>query len=214
MDGQLYWKKKHLEYSKKDWITKPTLFAQFAVKYFPKTGKILDLGAGQGQDSRYFAELGYEVSSTDLCEEALKISKKRSKEKKFDISFQELDLSKGILPYKDESFDVVYASLSLHYFDDEITEKLFSEIRRVLRSDGIVAMLLNNINDAKTKHLTKISDGLFENDKRILRRFFSLKYLEEKVSGKFSTLIMDEQGKALLKEEPVDLIRFIGKNRE
>lgn len=210
MNIQKYWEGKHKKYNLADWIEKPSLFAEFAVKYFPKQGKVLDLGAGQGQDSRYFSSLGYEVISTDLSDWALEVSKKHARDHKLDIDFQKLDLSKGLLPYDDESFDVVYASLSLHYFDDKITEKLFSEIRRILKKDGVVAILLNNIIDPKTQYLTKIADGLFVNPEGILRRFFSLDYLKNKVNGKFNSIIMDDKGEALLKDDPVDLIRFIG----
>jgi len=213
MDIQKYWEEKHKKYGTADWIDKPSLFAEFAVKYFPKQGKLLDLGAGQGQDSRYFASKGYEVTSTDLCGQALKISETKTKQEKLHINFKELDLSKGILPYENESFNVVYASLSLHYFDDEITEKIFSEINRVLTSDGVVAMLLNNIYDPKTKYLTKKSEGLFVNEEGVLRRFFSLSYLEDKVKQKFDVLVMDDKGEALLKDDPINLIRFIGRKK-
>ena len=49
-----FWNEKHIDYSSKNWINKPTIFAQEVVSFFPRRGKLLDLGAGQGQDSRYF----------------------------------------------------------------------------------------------------------------------------------------------------------------
>ena len=59
------WKDLHQKFYKDaDWIDKPNLFAQEAIKYFPKYARILELGAGQGQDSRFFAEHGYEVVSS------------------------------------------------------------------------------------------------------------------------------------------------------
>ncbi len=61
-----YWAKLHEMYREKDWITKPSLFAETVKDYLPKKGTLLDLGAGLGQDSVYFKELGYEVTATDL----------------------------------------------------------------------------------------------------------------------------------------------------
>ena len=69
------WQDLHKDYKNRDWIDKPSLFAETAITYFPSKGRVLDLGAGQGQDSRYFAEHGYDVVSTDLEETALEQSK-------------------------------------------------------------------------------------------------------------------------------------------
>ena len=50
--SQEYWNKKHLEkYSKANWVSKPSIFAEQAVKFFPKVGKLLELGTGQGGDA-------------------------------------------------------------------------------------------------------------------------------------------------------------------
>ena len=68
-----YWEAKHKKYQDCDWINEPTLFVKSAIKYFPKTGKILDLGAGQGQDSRFLATQGYTVVSTDVSDYALEL---------------------------------------------------------------------------------------------------------------------------------------------
>lgn len=54
------WSDLHDNYKTKAWIDKPSIFAETAIAYFPAKGKILDLGAGLGQDSRFFAERGYE----------------------------------------------------------------------------------------------------------------------------------------------------------
>ncbi len=43
------WKDLHANYQAQDWVDKPSLFAETAVQYFPKTGRILELGAGHGQ---------------------------------------------------------------------------------------------------------------------------------------------------------------------
>src|SRR5437667_4563648 len=114
-----HWSNRHKTYATQDWINKPSLFAETAITYFPAKGKVLDLGAGQGQDSRFFAEQGYEVVSTDLEQIALQQSRsKLSDALQQKVTIQKLDL-RDELPFKDETFDVVYAHLSLHYFDYE-----------------------------------------------------------------------------------------------
>lgn len=66
MNTKAYWDKKHDKYAAQSWIDKPSIFVKEVIKYFPKMGKILELAAGQGQDSRFFASKGYKVVSTDF----------------------------------------------------------------------------------------------------------------------------------------------------
>ncbi len=91
MDNKLYWADKHKKYSTQDWIDKPTIFSQFAVSYFPKIGRLLDLGAGQGQDSRFFADNGYEVTATEYSEVAIELATKNKPE--LNIKYLAHDLS-------------------------------------------------------------------------------------------------------------------------
>ncbi|MBI4099813.1 class I SAM-dependent methyltransferase [Candidatus Microgenomates bacterium] len=208
MDFQEYWAKKHQKYLSEDWIDRPTLFAKFAVEYLPKTGKILDLGAGQGQDSRFFAKLGYKVTSTDFSDEALRISAQKAKDDGVNIKFHNVDLAKT-LPFREAEFDVVYAHLSLHYFNHETTQQLFSEIFRILKTGGVMAALFNTTEDPEMATGIKIEEGLYEVE-GLAKRFFSLKYLEQSVSGKFTTIVADNKGETY-KDKIKTLVRFVGK---
>ena len=134
MNAKSYWNNKHLDYAKKDWIDKPTIFAQFVLGYLPKSGKLLELGAGHGQDSRFFTKKGFSVISTDFSETALKFIKEKSAKEGLLIRTKLIDLSKK-LPFENNSFDIVYAHLSLHYFDKTTTVELFNEIFRILNPE-------------------------------------------------------------------------------
>ncbi len=208
MDVKNYWDKKHRKYLTEDWINKPTVFAQSAVNYFPNKGRLLDLGAGQGQDSRYFSSLGYYVVSSDFSDKVLQISKETSIKEGVNLEFKNVDLSKP-LPFGDNEFDIVYSHLALHYFDHETTQKLFAEIYRVLRPGGVFATIFNTIEDPEISGSKKIDDDLYEVD-GIIKRYFSLDYIEKSVSGKFEAMIMDKKGETY-KNKIKSLIRFIGK---
>ena len=71
MDEKQIWQKIHDSYSKQDWVTKPSLFAESVIQYFPSVGNLLEIGGGLGQDSKYFANRGYKVVFTDISEEEL-----------------------------------------------------------------------------------------------------------------------------------------------
>ncbi len=147
MNNPTFWSDLHKHYKTQDWIDKPSLFAAQAVEFFPSRGKLLELGAGLGQDSRFFAEYGYEVTSTDLEQTAMDIDKRKvSSDIKDRVEFKQLDMRQPF-PFEDKSFDIVYSHLALHYFDSTTTQHVFDEIARVLRPGGILAFLVNSTSD-------------------------------------------------------------------
>ncbi len=208
------WSKLHSSYSEEDWINKPNIFATEVIQYFPKTGKVLELGAGQGQDSRYFAEQGYEVTSTDISEEALKLSQSKVPphlENK--ITLQNIDISQP-LPFSDQSFDIVYAHLSIHYFPQSVTEKIVKEMHRVLKTDGVVAILVNTTEDPEYSKGSKIEEDFFLVE-GISKRYFSVESLKEYVSA-FKIIVLDNSGETYkdAKKGVHGLIRFVGRKEQ
>lgn len=207
MDSNEYWQKQHRKYSTFDWIIKPSIFAQQIINLLPKNGKLIDLGAGQGQDSRYFAENNFQVTSTDFTQDALDISKSRSDSLKID--YKNVDLA-GSLPFDDSSFDIVYSHLALHYFDGKTTKNIFDEIYRILKKDGIFAAFVNTINDPEVAESEKIEEEYFLSPVGIKKRFFSVKYFRQLVGDKYQIEILDENGETY-KDSIKNLIRFVGK---
>ncbi len=204
------WSNIHSRYKKEDWIDKPSLFAQTAIAYFPETGKILELGAGQGQDARFFAGQGYDVISTDSSDSALALNKaKLPQGLKGKITIQNLDISKGF-PFPDESFDIVYAHLSLHYFDHDTTIKIFHEIERVLRKGGILAFLVNSTNDPEYQEGEKIEKDFFRVE-GMTKRYFTVETAKT-FAAHFETLLLDNKGETYKDSAKgiYNLIRFIG----
>ncbi len=211
MHPENYWAKQHTEYATKNWIDKTTLFAQFAVIYFPPKGKILELGAGQGQDSRFFAKKGFDVTSTDLATNALQISKIKAEKENLQINFQELDLTKK-LPNGDATFDVVYSHLALHYFDIKTTQQIIDEVARILTPNGILAFLVNTIEDSEVNEYQMISEDFYQAPYGITKRYFNTTSVEILTKQYFETLLLDAKGQTY-KDKIKSLIRFIGKKK-
>lgn len=97
------------------------------------SGKILDLGCGNGADTKYLIDRGYDVISCDFADNALE----NVKQYIANSSVLKVDMTKN-LPFEGDSFGVVVADLSLHYFDSETTKKIISEIQRILKSGGVL----------------------------------------------------------------------------
>lgn len=77
---------------------------------------VLDLGCGIGQFTEYWLRNGFSVVSADISRIAVDELRKRIP----NVNTSELDMSKT-LPFQDGSLGVVFANLSIHYFDGETT---------------------------------------------------------------------------------------------
>ncbi len=203
-----YWDRVHEnKYSQADWSQKPSIFATQAVQYFPESGTLLEIGTGQGGDADFFQLQGYKVTATDYSENAVVSASKRVK----NVDFQIIDTAQG-LPFSDYSFDIVYSHLALHYFDAETTKKVFADIHRILKPEGIFATLTNTIEDPEIKEYSyeKLEDGFYRDPKGIEKRYFSMETISAFTNGLFQPLLVDNEG-ATYKDEIATLIRFIGK---
>lgn len=204
------WTNLHKRYKSQDWSQKPSLFAETAITYFPKHGRIVELGAGLGQDSRFFAEHGYDVVSTDLKEEALQERYASLPDGiKQRITIQKTDL-RDELPFETASFDVVYAHLSLHYFDHETTVRLFDEIKRVLKPQGMLAFFVNSVHDPEYSTGEKLEADYFQIG-NTAKRYFSVDTARA-FTRFFDVMLLDDHGETY-KDSAIgvhNLVRFIG----
>lgn len=107
-----------------------------------KDTEILDLGCGIGADTLYLIERGYNVLSCDFSNEALKSIRENipnSKTKNLDMLEE--------FPFADESYSLIIADLSLHYFNNNTTIHIMNEIKRVLKDNGVLLARVASVND-------------------------------------------------------------------
>lgn len=211
MNTKDIWNAKHEKYKNQSWINNPNIFAKEIIEYFPEEGKILELGAGQGQDTRFLAENGYKVISTDISPEALSLSKeKMTIDIEKNIEIKQMDTSKKF-PFNDSEFEIVYAHLAVHYFDMKTTEKIVKEISRVLKPNGIIAILTNSCTDPEYGQGEEIEKDYFFVDGKN-KRFFSIESIKSLFSD-FKVVLADNLGETYKDSEKGvhNLIRFIGR---
>ena len=92
-----------------------------------KGKKVLDFGCGTGTYAKLLTKKGAKVKGFDISKEMLEIAKKEN-------PTLDLRLSSGYkIPFK-EKFDIVLASLVVHYLRD--WDKMFKEVSRVLKKGG------------------------------------------------------------------------------
>ena len=127
-----------------------------------KGKKILDFGCGSGIYAKLLTKKGAKVKGFDLSPEMLAIAKKEN---------PGLDLIEGSgykIPFK-EKFDIVLASLVVHYLKD--WNKMLREIKKVLKKEGYFIFSTGNpVAEAKKKitcgnETVKVLDGYFNEGK-------------------------------------------------
>ena len=107
-----------------------------------KNSKFLDLGCGIGADTLYLIERGYKVISVDYSKEAINniLSNIKGSEAKI------LDMNEKFT-FENNSFNLIIADISLHYFNEEKTKNIMKEIKRILNKNGILICRVSSIND-------------------------------------------------------------------
>ena len=93
---------------------------------------VLELAAGTGLIAKNIVNSAAHIEATDASPEMIAKAKQDNRSAKLHFSVQDM----FHLPYADNSFEVVIVSNALHIVPEP--EKALSEIRRVLKDDGIL----------------------------------------------------------------------------
>jgi len=206
------------QYWEKSFSNKPEMFglepsiaAKIALKLFKekKISKIIELGAGLGRDSIYFAKnfifveaLDYSKTSIEsITDKSIKLNLTNLIKPKF------FDVRKK-LPYEDNSIEACFSHMlycmALSNYD---LENLNNEICRVLKPGAINIYTVRHTEDGDYKNGIYRGKDLYENDGFIVH-FFSKEKINQFSNG-FEILDIEK-----FEEEKFPRKLFIVKNRK
>lgn len=143
---------------------------------------VLELGCGEGDDAKYLTKFGHKVTACDFVELVVSRNRERFCDKE-GLTFRVMRTDEPF-PDADDTFDVVYAHLTLHYFRHDVTEAVFGEILRVLGPGGVLAFVCKSDQDPLYGQGTMIEPDMFEFHGHI-RHFFSEAYTRQCLAGRF-----------------------------
>jgi len=108
---------------------------RYIERYLTPGAKILDVGAGAGEYSLYFARKGYDVSALELSPANIEAFRRKltPADKVELVQGNAVDLSR----YADESFDAVFLFGPLYHLHDEADrQRCIAEAKRVCKRGG------------------------------------------------------------------------------
>lgn len=118
---------------------------QHLVNNLPRNAKILDLGCGEGRNSLYLSQVGFNVVGLDLSFKAVSVMQNNFFEEKLKGSSITADARH--LPIKNQSFDAILAHHLFDHLSYASTQKALDEAYRVLSPSGIMLMTLDTFQE-------------------------------------------------------------------
>ena len=157
-----------------------------AVETFNKEGitNILELGAGQGSDTLFFAQKGFHIQILDFSQAAVDNVIKRAKTLGVDkLITGKIHNVRNPLPFTDEKFGGCF-SHKLYCMALTVKELQFlsTEILRVLKNSGVNIYTVRHTGDGDYKNGIHRGENLYENDGFIVH-FFSKEKVKQLSNG-------------------------------
>ena len=176
----------------------PSLPAKKSLELFKesKISKIVELGAGLGRDTIFFAKNSIHVTAVDYSSSGLKVINDKTQKQNLSnlISTKLFDVRKK-LPFEDNSIEACFSHmLYCMALTTEELKYLNNEICRVLKPNGINIYTARHTKDGDYKNGIHRGEDLYENDGFIVH-FFSKDKINSLLEGYQNIKIEDfEEG--------------------
>ena len=153
----------------------PSLSAKKSLKLFEerKIDKIVEIGAGLGRDTIFFAKNSIHITALDYSPSGIKIINQKTKKDNLSnyISTKLFDIREK-LPFGNNSIEACYSHmLYCMALTTNDLEKLNNEIQRILKPGGINIYTARHTKDGDFQNGIHIGEDLYENDGFIVHYF-------------------------------------------
>lgn len=154
-------------------------------KYLKKDDKILEVGAGTGRYSIFYAKKGYDVTSLEYVKHNLEILKSKITP---DMKINAREGDALDLPYEDNTFDITLVLGPLyHLYEEKDINKAIDEAVRVTKKNGIIMIAFLTSDSImlswtlEDNHFDRKGEAFTENYKMINKpeEIFSAFYVDE-----------------------------------
>lgn len=113
------------------------------LKPLTKDGKLLEVACGTGHTTALLSEFGFDITACDLTPQMLDKARHRVSETNNDNA-KFLEANAMVLPFKNETFDVLVSTRFLHLFPLTEQHIILAEMMRVLKPGGHLLVDFDN----------------------------------------------------------------------
>ncbi|MDG5788798.1 class I SAM-dependent methyltransferase [Evansella sp. AB-P1] len=172
------------------WGFTPNNMLSNYIDLVPKSGKILDIGIGEGRNALFFAKHGYEVEGIDISETAISRCLELSKEYNLNIHAKVDDIREYNI--KNEVYSLIILSNVLNFFSDNDISEIITKLKNGLKENGLVYINVFDNEEpsiAKAKERCKqVADFTYYDEKnKMYHHYFTQDELENLV-GDYKTI--------------------------
>ena len=107
----------------------------------PAPGRALDIGCGMGRHSIYLAQQGWQVTGVDAVERALRVARRRARERALTMDFVRGDVTRLDQAGVSGPFELLLDSGCFHGLSDEQRRRYGPSIAQVAAPDALLLML-------------------------------------------------------------------------
>lgn len=181
-----------------------SLFAKFISKEFKPSGKMIELGCGNGRDSVFFAKNNVEyITGVDQCPNVIAKLK--------NLSIPNAKFSQGDFTYLDEEskYDHIYSRFTLHSVGREEASRTLKWAHKVLNQKGQLYIEVRSVNDEFCGVGKDLGDDAWFSDH--YRRFIRIDEMTKELEsiGFKVAFKIESKGLAPYKKEDPSIIRIV-----
>ncbi len=145
---------------------------------------VLELGCGEGLDTREISRFAKYVVA---CDQDPSVDPTPA------VHVKQFD-HREPFPFAVGEFEVVVASLCLHYFSWSTTEGIIQQVAKVLTKDGVLLCRVNAHDDMEygAVGFSEVEPRLFDVDGQ-LKRFFTCKHLSKRFANGWEILSLEHK---------------------
>jgi len=139
------------------WGYEPSSLAKKAAKELTDRAVILDVGAGEGRDSIFFANLGHEVVAVESSVSATETMKRRIGERE-DLKIKIIVDDIVGMRLKPDEYDLIFANMSLQFMTRGQRLEALEKFRVSVKKKGLIAITQPTVEEPAWKRLQSNKD--------------------------------------------------------
>lgn len=137
MEAKPFWEQTYADRDVSTFSKGPTVDVEEFYHLFPRDGRVLDVGCGEGRNALFLAKLGCRVDAFDLSENGIAKAKEIARAQGARVNFFVCDLADFVF---DKEYDVVLSHGVLHLPAKPVRDKFIREMQAHTKTGGYNAV--------------------------------------------------------------------------